>query len=145
MAEITEALEGRMAEARGRARQNKQVPFLIRDDGVLYPNVPLLAKKQRFRPYHGDPNASLEERQKYLSGFGQQKRQVIIPDNFVEPEPFDIGKASRDELAAFAMSEYGVALDPSQHLGSLRAKVARLAKGERVESDQVATAGNEED
>jgi hypothetical protein len=122
---FTEQNEQVLANARGQRRQDKRVPLLIRDDGMLYPNVPLVAKKNNFRPYHGDPKASLEERMRYLQGFGQQRRKVV----FEQPdEAFELGKATADEIVAFAMQEYGAALDPSTPIDTLRAECYRLSQ-----------------
>lgn len=124
---IDEGLEQRIAESRGRVRQDKKVPFLIRDDGVLLPNVPLIAKRQNMRPYHGDLHASLEERQNYLKGIRSQRRVINSAVQSDDDAPFDIAKATKDELIAYALEEHGTTIDPEQHLNKIRADVARLA------------------
>lgn len=124
---ITPEAEERIAANRGKTRQNKAVPWLIRDDGMIFPNVPLIAKKQNFRPYHGDPGAPLPERMKYLQGFSMQRRRVVMSSPVVEPEPFDIAKATKEELIEFAMEEYSHPIDPDTHLNKVRAEVAKLA------------------
>lgn len=117
--------EARAAERRSTLRQHKTVPLLIRDDGVLYPNVPLVARKSNFRPYHGSAKASLEDRMRYLDGLGA-KRAVIFTE---EPEePFDIGKADADQLAHFAQEQYGAVIDTSKPLKVLREQVFKLAQ-----------------
>lgn len=126
MARIDDKTEERMSEARARRRQDKNCPLLIRDDGMLFPNVPLVAKKPNFRPYRGDPKASLEDRLAYLQGFGQRRRVNYDPS--VEEEPFDLTKASADEIIAFAMEEYGAALDAETPLPELRAECYRLSQ-----------------
>lgn len=124
---ITEDTEQRIADNRGRMRQDKKVPFLIRDDGMLFPNVPLIGKKQNFRPYHGDVNASLEDRLRYLQGL-QSKRRVINTEVVADEEaPFDIAKATKDELIAFAQDQYGSTIDPALHMNKIRSMVANLA------------------
>ena len=45
-----------------------------------------------------------------------------------DSEPFDIGKASVDEMVAFAATEYQVVLDPKKHHNALRAELRALAK-----------------
>lgn len=127
MAAIDEATEQRIAESRGRIRQDKHVPWLIRDDGMLFPNVPLIAKKQNFRPYHGDLQASLEDRLNYLKGIRSQRRVINSAAMADAEAPFDIAKASKDELIQFALDEHGVTIDPETHLNKIRADVARLA------------------
>lgn len=124
---ITPELEQRIAEHRGKTRQSKSCPWLIRDDGMIFPNVPLIAKKQNFRPYHGDPAAPLDERMQYLQGLTHQRRRVVMSAPLVEEEPFDIAKATKEELIAFAMEEYAEPIDPGEHLNKVRAIVAKLA------------------
>lgn len=124
---IDENFEARVADNRGRTRQNKEIPFLIRDDGLLLPNVPLIAKKQNFRPYRGALNASLAERLEYLKGIPGRRRVIntaTVPD---EEAPFDIAKATKDELIKFAEEEFGEIVDPATHLNKIRSMVAKLA------------------
>lgn len=124
MARIDAATEQRIAESRSRLRQDRTVPLLIRDDGMLYPNTKLVAKNPRFRPYHGDPKANLQDRLRFLQGFAG-KRDVV----FTQPdEPFDIGQADADALAAFAMEQYGAVLDPAKPIGVLRKQVFDLSQ-----------------
>lgn len=148
---ITEAQEIGQVEAQRRAHaQNKRYPLLINvDDGRLVPNVPQLGGRTeiraqdgrllrtailahpRYRVYMGDPKAPLEERMRLLatSGFGVHN-PVIDPDaprNAVVAESFDISKASKQELVAFAEKQYGTTLDPNKHHATLRAEVRQLA------------------
>lgn len=128
---IDEALEERVAEQRGRTRQNKAVPWLIRDpDASIWPNTPLLAKKQNMRPYHGPLHASLEERKRHLEGLGSRRRVVV--SEATEAPPFDLAKCTKDELIAFAEEEYGYTLDPAGNLHTLRAEFAKVAGVEYV-------------
>lgn len=121
---ITEDQEERTAQARGRSRQDRNVPLLInQDDGRLFPNVPLVARNPKYRPYTGPKNASLQERMDWLKGLPSRTKVV-----FTEPEPFDIGKADKDSLIAFASSEFGVVLDDKKGLRELRKEVAALAE-----------------
>lgn len=125
MAAIDENLEQRVAESRGRMRQNKAVPWLIRDpDGSLWPNVPNIAKKQNMRPYHGPLDASQEQRLQYLQG--HVRRRVVVTAA-TEPEPFDLAKCTKDEIIAFAEEEYGYTLDPEKDLEDLRKELAGVA------------------
>lgn len=125
---LNSAQEDRISAARAAKRQSRETPLLInQDDGRLFPNVPLVARNPKYRPYHGDPNASLQERMRYLKGLAPQRRQVI--NTRAEAlEPFDIGTADKDALIAFAMDEYGAALNPAKTLKQLRQEVAALAK-----------------
>lgn len=117
--------EKRASERRSTLRQDKRVPLLIRDDGKLYPNVPLVARKPNFRPYHGPAKASLEDRMRYLEGLGA-KRAVIYTEQ--PDEPFDIGKADADQLAQFAQEQYGAVIDTSKPLKVLREHVFKLSQ-----------------
>jgi hypothetical protein len=124
---IDENFEARVADDRGRTRQNKDVPFLIRDDGLLLPNVPLIAKKANFRPYRGDVKATLAERLEYLKGIPGRRRVINTSAQADEEAPFDIAKATKDELIKFAEEEFGEIVDPATHLSKIRSMVAKLA------------------
>lgn len=124
---IDENLEERVAQNRGRTRQNKTTPWLIRDDGMLMPNVPGIAKKNNYRPYHGALDATLEQRMEYLRGFGGRQRRAVVASAPVEVEPLDISKATKAELIAFAEEEFGYTIDPDDHLNKVRSAVAKLA------------------
>ena len=145
MTQINEAFEARVAAHRSATRQDTKVPFLIRDDGVLFPNVPLIAKKPNFRPYRGDIKAPLDERMKFLRGVSG--RRVINTEVVADEEaPFDIAKASKDDLIKFAVDEFGENIDPADHLNKIRSVVAKLAGvdaatvfgGKRVEQQPAA-------
>jgi hypothetical protein len=131
------------------AKQDKKVPFLIHvHDGRLVPNVPqlggdgkLVPPNPLYRPFRGNPKASLDERMAYLaSGQGATgavqtvTRTVVLAPEDVDPDltgddaPFDIGKASREELVRFALDTYGVALSETTHLTRLRSEVNKLAR-----------------
>lgn len=119
---VTEQTEIQAAAFRAKHRQDKTTPFLIRDDGMLLPNVPLLAKLKTMRPYTGKLDATLEERLQFLKGL--PTRRAIT---FDEPEPFNISKATKQELIAFAMDEYSEPIDEETHLNKVRATVCSLA------------------
>lgn len=125
MARIDDTTEEKLSNARNRRRQSRECPLLIRDDGMLYPNVPLVAKKQNFRPYRGDPKASLAERMRYLQGFSQRRAVVFDP---APDAPFELSKASAEEIVAFALEEYGAALDGEMPIDKLRAECYRLSQ-----------------
>lgn len=142
---IDEKLESRVAEHRGKTRQNKQTPWLIRDDGMIVPNVPLIAKRSNFRPYHGDLKASQEDRMRYLQNLGSRRRVINSAVQADEEAPFDIAKATKDELIAFAQDQHGEILDPALHLNKMRSIVAKLsgvdpARAQRVPDSETAEA-----
>lgn len=124
---IDEKLEERVAGHRSMTRQNKTTPWLIRDDGMIVPNVPLIAKKNNFRPYHGDITASLDDRMRYLQNLGSKRRVINSAVAADDEAPFDIAKATKDDLIAFAQEQFGEVLDPGLHLNKMRSIVANLA------------------
>lgn len=150
---IDENLEQRVADHRGKNRQNKATPWLIREpDGMLFPNVPLLAKKQNLRPYHGPLDASLEDRLRYMQGLPGKRRVIVSGEPVDETPPFDLAKCTKDELIAFAEQEYGYTLDPAGNLHTLRAEFAKVAgieykipanRGKGLTKTEPATAGGE--
>lgn len=122
---ITEQHEQVASQQRGAKRQNKEFPLLIRDDGMLFPNVPLVAKKSNFRVYQGDPKATLKDRLQYLKMGGLRKAPQLVN---VEPPPFDVGKATKDEILLFARDEFGLELDPNKPVARLREDLVAFAK-----------------
>lgn len=127
MARNDDHTEERLNENRSRRRQNREVPFVVRSDGVLMPNVPLIAKKQNFRPYHGPtkPAPSRQQLIDYYNGYGQSQRRKVV---FTQPqEPFDLGTAGAAEIVDFALTEFGVELDAAKPLAELRQDCYRLA------------------
>ena len=147
---ISEAVEARMSEARAaRNKQDKAVPMLINiKDFRLVPNVPLLRNHRNYRPYMGDVRATVAERQRIVETGAMLGRPAVVDSaldkllasnpNFKAPaapependiEPFDVGKANREELCAFALRYYGASIDPDgkTHLATLRSKLRSLA------------------
>jgi hypothetical protein len=121
MAEMTEQQEAAALNARSSRRQNKAQPWLIRDDGQIFPNVPLLAKRKNMRVFTGDIKAPLEERMRYLQGLPGKRRVV-----FDEVPPLNITKASKEELIAFAFDEHSEVIEPSEHINKVRALICKL-------------------
>lgn len=156
---ITEAVEARMSEARAaRNKQDRDCPMLINiKDFRLMPNVPRLGGQKEdkaagkvyiaphpdYRPYCGDLKATLEERRRLVETGTALLRPPIVDSSgiakineygVVQMEgaaPFDIGKAGREELVAFAKRWFDVDVDNEAgdlHLMKVRAKVRDLAK-----------------
>jgi len=121
MAELTEQQQAAAISARGARRQNKAQPWLIRDDGQIFPNVPLLAKRKNMRVFTGDIKASIEERLRYIQGLPGKRRVT-----FDEPDPLSITKASKEELIAFAFDEHSEVIDPGEHINKVRALICKL-------------------
>lgn len=120
---ITEQQESAALAARAARRQDKTNPWLIRDDGTIFPNVPLLARRKNMRPYRGDISAPLEQRMRYLQGLPSQRKIVID----AEPETFNITKATKEELIAFAFEDYSEVIDAEEHINKVRSIVCSLA------------------
>jgi hypothetical protein len=121
---MTEAQEANLSNAVNK-RQDKEIPFLIcTDDARLMPNVPQIRKMKNYMPYHGSPSDDLATRKAFLQGMGGKRRIV----NSAPDEVFDVGTASVEELAAFAMDEFGFALDVTLPAKKLRTKVMELAR-----------------
>lgn len=103
----------------------RTVGLAIRDDGMLFPYHKGIQRLADFRPYRGDPDASLAERLAYLNG----ETAAIKAKVDIETGAFDIGTATKEQLADFALNEYGAQLDTRKALGILRAEVAVLSEG----------------
>lgn len=125
---ISEAQESSLAQSRAAARQNREIPFLINvKDGRLVPNTPGNANLSSYRPFLGDYKAPLTERMAYLKSSGVGRGRVQVTNSAAEPAVFDIGKATKDELIAFAFDNFQSVLVDAP-LGTLRKQVAELAK-----------------
>lgn len=128
---ITAAQEQNVSNAR-RALQDKKVPHVINiNDGRLMPNVPRLRTHKDYRVYTGprDPDgkpASLPQRMKWLAGAMHNNLPRIVDSS--AQEPFDIGKASRDELIVFASSELGMMLPDGLDAPEMRKRIMAYAQ-----------------
>lgn len=111
-------------------KQNKATPFLINiKDGRLIPNNVNTAMELDYRPYHGDVKISRLERLKNLQGVPANSRTRLInsmPD--VDPTTFDLGKATKLEIIAFAMDEYALPLSEETDVRTLRKQVQAAAE-----------------
>ena len=123
---INDAQEAALSQAT-RPQQDKKIPFLINvDDGRLIPNMPLLRLNPKYRPYHGLLSASHAERLTYLkSEYNGDPRQIV---DSTKIKPFDLATASKEELIAFAASEFGVTIDPATHGNAVRVQLRKLAQ-----------------
>jgi hypothetical protein len=119
-------LETKVADARRRVRQDKTNPLLIStQDASLWPNVPRLRVKPHMIVYRGDPKADEAGRRAYVDSMkGGTGRRAVINS----AEAFDIGKATKDELIDFALTEYEVELKITEPIGNLRKQVQKLAE-----------------
>ena len=124
---ITEAQEAAVVQARGKSpkfKQDKRHPFLINvKDGRLFPNVGALRDDlkagKNYRIFTGSPKAT-------HAAMSPVYWAMLVDSG--DAEPFDIGKATVDEMVAFAAAEYQTTLDPKKHHNALRAELRALAK-----------------
>ena len=131
---INEAQDAALSN-RVKQKQDAKIPFLINvKDGRLVPNVAGTRELPDYAPYRGPAKAPLEARLQFLRSegrLGSAYRPLV--DSSVEQSsepvaPFDIAVASKDELMAFAASEYGKSLDPTAHLATLKKQVREFAR-----------------
>jgi hypothetical protein len=116
---ITESQEQMAAEARGKNRQDKRVPLLINRDNLrLMPNTPLIRRRPQYMPYDGKATDDEATRRRYVEGAGNHRPRIV--NSQAEADTFDIGKATKDELIAFAMTEYGRMLNHETDIRTLR-------------------------
>lgn len=106
----------------GMRRERVGGKWAIRDDGLVMPATARILALPTYRPYHGDPKASLEERMAYLRGEDTALTRGIK----AEAGTFVISTATKDELIDFAMTDYGKTLDPRKDINMLRAEVQAL-------------------
>lgn len=141
---ITDQQEASLAAAANAlSRQDAKTPFLINiHDGRLFPNIAKLRKGNtakfglNYRPYHGPAKATIEQRMQYLrSETGTPGASAAAPlvidsemGDTAPPPPFDIGKATRDELITFAASQYGQVIEPNANIMSARKRVREWAQ-----------------
>lgn len=118
--------EEKLAIARAsKSKQDQPQKFLIHvENGRLLPNIAMLRSHAKLRVFHGDPKASAKERLKYLES---QHGHRSVVNTVVDSEPFDIGKATKDELIEFAASEYGISLNEKAPIAALRKQVSDAA------------------
>lgn len=104
-----------------------------------------------YRIYRGDPRASKSERMRILATQGAIEGAPVLPGRaqvvdssvladvvnsapLISHPDFDIAKASREHLVAFALEQYNIALDTDPanptHMSTLRSQVRALAQGQ---------------
>jgi hypothetical protein len=125
---ISPQQEQAMIAARAAKRQDKKHPYCINtQDGRLLPNVPKIREHKNYRVYDGPTDGTRQERLAWISK-AISRKPIIVDSSENEPEPFDAGKATAEDLCVFAMDQWGAALDPSKSVGVLRKEVMKLAK-----------------
>jgi len=98
----------------------------IRDDGVLVPATSRILAQPNIRPYHGKPNATIEERLAYLAGFSPRRDVLGL-------EPFNMRTATKEEILQFMEEDYGVVLDGRADEETVRANAVAHIKATRAE------------
>ena len=123
---INEAQDAALSNAT-RPKQDRNIPFLINvDDGRLVPNMPRLRLHPKYRPYHGVLTASQADRMTYLKTEYKSMPRSVIDSTRVKS--FDIATATKDEMIAFALSEYGTTIDATMHGNAVRVRLRKLAE-----------------
>lgn len=133
---LSEQQQDAISAARAaKSKQDPSTPFLIhRENGRLMPNTVLLRKHKDYRPYTGSVKASHEERMLFLRTGSSRPRMVNSVPEEAEAAPFDLGKATKDEIVAFAFTEFGAAFDPGTDIRTLRKQLAALAEPKQADS-----------
>jgi hypothetical protein len=123
-----------------RYSQDKTNPMCINiNDGRLMPNVPNVRKNPDYRVYTGDLKASVAERLQYIrTGLGPKRARVVMDAPKEEP-PFVVATAGKDDLLAFAESEYGYTMNPNKPVEELRIEFSKYV---RVFEDKTAAEAN---
>lgn len=128
---INEQQAARLEESAGRSKKHRQdtkIPFVVNvNDGHLMPNNAILRAHKNYRVYQGPTGKGVtdKDRLKWLEGV-VKKPQVV---NSKEAEDtFDVGTATADDMAMFALEQWGMQLDISQPLKVLRKIVVEAAE-----------------
>lgn len=109
--------------------KTRKLGVAIRDDGMLYPAIDSVLRKPNYRPYHGDINASLEERMQYLQGFSNRNAALTA----AEQGTFNIATADKDDLIDYVLNEFGKQLDGRKTIDKLRSEAIAMVKEREAE------------
>jgi hypothetical protein len=121
------------ARLSGKYKQDTKVPHLINiKDGRLLPNSINVRANPDYRPYTGSLKATLEERMVYINSSISGSRTRVVDSSAEEAPTFDLGKASKDEVIAFAFQEFGMVLSENTDIRTLRKQI--LEASERAAS-----------
>lgn len=134
---ITEQQEQNLQSANDRRtakRQDRTNPHVINvNDGRLMPNTQRLRQHKEYRVYTGPSNADLPTRMRWLEGMRRRAPKIIDSSTDAADEPFDIGKATKEDIAVFAMENFGKVFDLSLPLKTMREELKKLADAEAVQ------------
>lgn len=117
--------------------QDKDVPMLINiKDGRLIANSLNTRSNPDYRPYTGKLNASVEQRLAFVrSSVGSSRTRVVNSAPDTDPATFDLGKASKAEIIAFAMDEFQIPLSEATDVRTLRAQVLAASRARETASE----------
>jgi hypothetical protein len=110
----------------GMTRTDTHGRLAIRDDGLLMPGTPKILALAGYRPYFGNPKASLDDRMAYIHG----QERAFNAQVQAEQNAFDVDAATHEQLIEFALTEYGKTLDVRKPVEKLRKEVIELAAAE---------------
>jgi hypothetical protein len=135
---ISPEQEKRLSEANSRSKkkQDKKNPHVINiNDGRLMPNTPGLRKHPAYRVYGGSVKDDLPTRMRWLAGQSRQSTPRVV-NSMAEQDAFDVGTATADDLAVFALEQWGMVLNTTEPLPVLRKRVMEAAaKAEQPAED----------
>lgn len=119
------------AAASKKRAQDRVNPMVINiHDGRLMPNTPKLRVHKDYRVFTGDINATLPDRMRWLTGTKHQPIRVVNSADM--SAEFDIGAASKEDIVTFAFEQYGVVLEATRDIRTLRKEVLRLFEASKV-------------
>lgn len=140
---ITAEQEGNLAASIARAKKKQDVknPFVVNiNNGRLMPNTPRLRVHKDYRVYpvglEDAKKSTTADRLAWIKRSAAMFAAPRITNSMAEQDSFDVGTATADELAVFAMETWGLALDPKKPLKTLRKEVmekAEAAEQQRAE------------
>jgi len=136
---ISDAQQGKLSQTVARVyAQDKKIPMLINiHDGRLIANSVAIRgdgtmshpANPDYRLYTGSLKASLQERMAFIaSSVGIGRARVV--DSSAEAPEFDVAKATKDEIIAFAFTEFGTVLSEDTDIRTLRKQL--MAASERA-------------
>lgn len=123
------------ANQRAKFKQDKKNPHLVNiEDGRLMPNILKLRNHPMYRVYAGPANADAAGRLAWLAGQSRAGKAKLV-NSKAEEDVFDVGTATLDEIVVFAMENYGLVIDTSKPMKTIRKQVMEAAeKAEKAEA-----------
>lgn len=131
--------------------RTKPNTYLIREpkndkeEPILFPWTDKVARLPEYRPYHG-PLTESDGKPVAVSTLRAYLRGEVrkgTPTFDLDPDTFDIGKASKGMLLDFAERNYGTTLDASKDIDLLREQVAKLATDAGDAEEEAPTTGRD--